>query len=189
MMAQIPAPSQAAAYAGDGGGGREAEGVGPGEKAELQVAPELGLGGEGGGAEKVRRRRRPPGPWRRCEPVVAVHEEDGEAQRRQRPQGAEAAVEHQVGGRQLVDALVFVQQGVVEAEGAQRGHQGEQGGGQGHVAEVLGGQGAGEDDDRDPVDQAPGVGAAQGVDRAARHPGQRHALPCLVWTAILPARS
>ena len=57
-----------------------------------------------------------------------------------------------MGGRQFVDAVVFVQQGVVEAEGAQRSHQGEQGGGKGHMAEVLGCQGASEDDDRDPVD-------------------------------------
>ena len=172
--------------AGDGGGD-EGEGVGPGENAELQVAAELGLGGLGGGAEEVEggedgQRRGDAAA------VVAVHEENGEAHRGQGPQGAEAAVEHEVGGRQLVDPLVFVQQGVVEAEVAQGDHQGEQGGGQGHVAEVLRGQGAGEDDDGDPVDQAPGVGAAQGVDRAARHPGQRHpSLPCVDCKFSCPA--
>ena len=74
-------------------GGDQSECVGPGQIAELQVASKLGLCGEGGGAEEVEGGEDGQGHGD-ASAVVAVHEEDGEAHRRQRAQGAEAAVEH-----------------------------------------------------------------------------------------------
>ena len=95
------------------------------------------------------------------------------------PSGAEdgeGRIQKEVGRGELVDALVVMQQGIVEAEAAQGRHQGEPGGGEGDLAERLRGELAGEDDDGDPTDEPAGVGAAEGLDRAPGDPSDRRFL-------------
>ena len=150
--------------------------MGPRQKAEFEIAPELGFGGLGSGTEKIEggedRQRRG-----HAAAVVAVDEQEGQGNCSESSERAEGGVEKKVGGRKLVDPLVVVEQGIVKAEVAQGNHEGEQGRGEGDVSEVLRGQFAGKDDDCDPVDEPAGVGAAQGVDRTPCNPPEHHFLP------------
>ena len=93
-----------------------------------------------------------------------------------RSEGGQRRIEKEVSGGELVDALVVMQQGIVEAEAAQGRNQGEPGGGEGDLAEGLRGELAGEDDDGDPTDEPAGVGAAEGLDRAPGDPSDRRFL-------------
>ena len=151
----------------------QGEGMGAGERAELEVAPELGLGGEGRGPEQVEGGEDGQGQGR----AAVVHEEDGHGDGPRGAEDGEGRIQEEVGGGEFVDALVVMQQGRVQAEAAQGPHQGEPGGGDGDLAEGVRRQLPGQDDDGDPGDDPARVRAAQGLGRAPRDPADGRPLP------------
>ena len=82
---------------------------------------------------------------------------------------AQADAEYKVRGCEVVDVVVFVQEGVVQSEFADGDDKGEDGIGCCDGAKVFGYEDLIEQEEDPEVDESRGVGAAEGLYRAARY--------------------
>ena len=154
-----------------------------GEASEFEVTLELGFGGECGGSEEVESAQYAQGYGdfgvvllclRVCDVRVECAGEfkqvfgiEGDAQGEERADAAQANAEYKVRGCEVVDVVVFVQEGVVQSEVADGDDKGEDGIGCCDGAKVFGYEDLVEQEEDREVDEARGVGAAEGLDRAA----------------------
>ena len=159
-----------------------------GQSAKCEVALELHFGGEGGCSEPVEYPQYGEGQGdfvigfadvvRRvgfCVAEVGI-ECAGEfkhlvrvkcqCQSEERADAARTDAEHKMRGGEFVDAVVFVQQRVVQAKVADGNGEGEEGIGRADGAKIFGDEELIEKEEDDKVDDPRGIGAPEGLNRA-----------------------
>ena len=150
-----------------------------GEASKFEVALKLGFSGECGCSEEVECAQYAQGYGDFgigsgvCEAEVGVEEFkqvfgiEGDAQGEECADAAQADAEYKMRGCEVVNVVVVVQEGVVQSEVADGDHKGEDGVGRCDGAKVFGYEDLIEQEEDREVDESRGVGAAEGLYRAA----------------------